>query len=118
MPDCRQTKEREIQTKRGPCLMETCHIGDTVEPFFFGDYWFEEEWYCVDCLKRAKEKDETAEIDWHKVYVRCINGEVRLWVNGEEVSGGSGCDPASGYLCLESEGSPVEFRQLRLRELP
>ena len=55
---------------------------------------------------------------WNHYYVRAINGEVRLWVNGEEVSGGTGCEPKSGYLCLESEGSPVEFRQLRLRELP
>jgi hypothetical protein len=56
--------------------------------------------------------------EWNHYYVRCINGEVRLWVNGEEVSGGSGCDPHSGYLCLESEGAPVEFRGLRIRELP
>jgi hypothetical protein len=55
---------------------------------------------------------------WNHYYVRAINGEVRLWVNGEEVSGGSHCKPASGYLCLESEGSPVEFRELRIRELP
>jgi hypothetical protein len=55
---------------------------------------------------------------WNHYYVRCINGEVRLWVNGEEVSGGSGCEPRTGYLCLESEGAPVEFRQLRIRELP
>ena len=55
---------------------------------------------------------------WNHYYIRAINGEVRLWVNGEEVSGGTGCDPAKGYLCLESEGSPVEFRQIRLRELP
>jgi hypothetical protein len=56
--------------------------------------------------------------EWNHYYVRCINGEVRLWVNGEEVSGGTGCEPRKGYLCLESEGSPVEFRQLRIRELP
>ena len=55
---------------------------------------------------------------WNHYYIRAINGEVRLWVNGEEVSGGTGCEPASGYLCLESEGSPVEFRDLRIRELP
>ena len=51
-------------------------------------------------------------------YVRCINGEVRLWVNGEEVSGGSDCQPRSGFLALESQGSPVDFKQIRLRELP
>jgi hypothetical protein len=56
--------------------------------------------------------------EWNHYYVRAINGEVRLWVNGTEVSGGSGCDPRSGYLCLESEGSPIDFRNLRLRELP
>ena len=27
-------------------------------------------------------------------------------------------EPATGYLCLESEGSPVEFRGLRIRVLP
>ncbi len=56
--------------------------------------------------------------NWNQYYVRAINGEVRLWVNGEEVSGGTGVEPAQGYLCLESEGSPIQFRKLRIRELP
>lgn len=56
--------------------------------------------------------------EWNHYYIRAINGEVRLWVNGEEVSGGTDCNPASGYLCLESEGAPVEFKNLRIRELP
>jgi type 1 glutamine amidotransferase len=55
---------------------------------------------------------------WNQYYIRAINGEVRLWVNGEEVSGGTGCDPAEGFLCLESEGSPIQFRKLCIRELP
>ena len=50
--------------------------------------------------------------------VRAINGELRLWVNGEEVSGGNNCEPRSGYLCLEQEGAPIEFRNIRVRELP
>lgn len=56
--------------------------------------------------------------EWNHYYIRAINGEVRLWVNGEEVSGGTACQPAEGYLCLESEGAPVEFKNLRIRELP
>lgn len=56
--------------------------------------------------------------EWNHYYIRAINGEVRLWVNGEEVSGGSDCKPNSGYLCLESEGAPVEFRNIRIRRLP
>jgi hypothetical protein len=56
--------------------------------------------------------------NWNHYYIRAINGEVRLWVNGEEVSGGTGCQPANGFICLESEGSPIQFRKLRVRELP
>lgn len=56
--------------------------------------------------------------EWNHYYIRAVNGEVRLWVNGEEVSGGTKCEPAEGFLCLESEGSPIEFRNLRIRELP
>ena len=55
---------------------------------------------------------------WNHYYVRGINGEVRLWVNGKEVSGGTNCSTTTGYLCLESEGSPIEFRNLSIRELP
>ncbi len=56
--------------------------------------------------------------EWNHYYVRAINGEVRLWVNGEEVSGGRDAQPRAGYFCLEAEGSPVEFRNIRVRELP
>jgi hypothetical protein len=56
--------------------------------------------------------------EWNQYYVRGINGEIRLWVNGEEVSGGRECNPRSGYLCLESEGAPIEFREIYLRKLP
>jgi hypothetical protein len=55
---------------------------------------------------------------WNHYYIRCINGEIRLWVNGEEVSGGANCNPRTGYLCLESEGAPIDFREIKVRELP
>jgi hypothetical protein len=56
--------------------------------------------------------------EWNHYYVRAINGEVRLWVNGTEVSGGTAIEPRTGHLCLESEGSPIEFRNIKIRELP
>ena len=55
---------------------------------------------------------------WNHYYIRAINGQVRLWVNGEEVSGGTDCKPRTGFLSLESEGSPIEFRDVRIRVLP
>ena len=55
--------------------------------------------------------------EWNHYYVRAINGEVRLWVNGEEVSGGRDAQPRTGSICLEAEGAPIEFRHLRIREV-
>ncbi len=55
---------------------------------------------------------------WNHYYVRAVDSEIRLWVNGEEVSGGNHCQPSEGYLCLESEGAPIHFRNIRIRELP
>lgn len=55
--------------------------------------------------------------EWNSYAIRAVDGEVTLWVNGEMVNQGSECSPATGYLALESEGAPVEYRNLRLREL-
>ena len=54
---------------------------------------------------------------WNHYYIRAINGEVRLWVNGHEVSGGTDCEPATGFVALESEGAPLEFKGIRIRVL-
>jgi len=56
--------------------------------------------------------------EWNHYFIRANQGEIRLWVNGEMVSGGKNCQPATGYLCLESEGSPIDFRHIKLRQLP
>lgn len=55
---------------------------------------------------------------WNHYYIRAVNGEIRLWVNGYEVSGGSNCEPATGFVALEAEGAPIEFRKIRIRVLP
>lgn len=63
--------------------------------------------------QRAKPSPE-----WNHYRVLCSNGVVQLAVNGKVVSGGTESKPRKGYICLESEGSPCHFRNLRLRELP
>jgi hypothetical protein len=62
-----------------------------------------------------KERHSRGTPEWNHYVLRAVGGEVRLWVNGREVSGGFDCRPATGYLCLESEGAPVEFRRLKVR---
>lgn len=56
--------------------------------------------------------------EWNHYHIHAVDGVVKLSVNGEQVSGGKDITPASGYLCLESEGSPIEFKNIRIKELP
>jgi 3-keto-disaccharide hydrolase len=55
---------------------------------------------------------------WNHYRITCRDGTVTLAVNGIEVSGGNDIAPRKGYIALESEGSPVLFRNLRIAELP
>jgi hypothetical protein len=56
--------------------------------------------------------------EWNHYRIEGRDGEIRLSVNGKEVTVGKDCWPRKGYLCLESEGSECHFRNLRIRELP
>ncbi len=56
--------------------------------------------------------------EWNHYRIECVDGAIALAVNGKVVTRGTEASPRKGYICLESEGSPVEFRHLRIRELP
>lgn len=56
--------------------------------------------------------------EWNHYRITATNGVIRLEVNGKEVSGGEHCHYRKGYLGLESEGGPVEFKNIVVTELP
>lgn len=56
--------------------------------------------------------------EWNHYRIVANHGSIRLSVNGKEVSGGDKCLWRKGYLGLESEGSPTEWRNIRIKELP
>ncbi|MBL1217032.1 MAG: DUF1080 domain-containing protein [Planctomycetes bacterium] len=55
---------------------------------------------------------------WNHYRVICNNGNISLAVNGLVVTKGKEASPRKGYICLEAEGSPVEFRNIRIKEMP
>lgn len=64
------------------------------------------------------EKRSKPSPQWNDYEMTCIDGTIQLAVNGKVVTSGSECSPRRGYICLESEGSPVEFRNLLIKPLP
>ena len=63
--------------------------------------------------KRCKGKGE-----WNKYVVICVDGTVKLSVNGKFVNGLRASERKKGYICLEAEGAEIHFRNMRILELP
>jgi hypothetical protein len=55
---------------------------------------------------------------WNTYDVVAVDGIVKLSVNGKFVNGISKSSVRKGYLCLESEGAEIHFRNIKLLELP
>jgi hypothetical protein len=55
---------------------------------------------------------------WNAYTVIAVDGVIKLSVNGKFVNGISRASQKKGYICLESEGAEIHFRNLRIIELP
>jgi len=55
---------------------------------------------------------------WNKYVVVAVDGTVKLSVNGKFVNGISKASVKKGYICLESEGAEIHFRNFKIMELP
>lgn len=61
------------------------------------------------CLGRGK---------WNTYDVVAVDGVIKLSVNGKFVNGISRSTQKKGYLCMESEGAEIHFRNIKIMELP
>lgn len=56
--------------------------------------------------------------EWNTYEVVCVDGTIKLSVNGKFVNGISKSTKKKGYICLESEGAEIHFRNIRVIPLP
>jgi len=64
------------------------------------------------------EMNENEVGQWNHYEIHCIGGDVVLMVNGKVVNTASDCAEVPGPICLQSEGTPIQFRNIRIHELP
>lgn len=63
--------------------------------------------------ERAKPSPE-----WNHYRIECNDGAISLAVNGKVVTRGLNCSPKKGYICIESEGGVVHYRNMKIKRLP
>jgi len=56
--------------------------------------------------------------EWNTYDIVAVDGVIKLAVNGKFVNGIGKATQKKGYICLESEGAKIYFRNLRIMELP
>ena len=56
--------------------------------------------------------------EWNVYAVVCVDGTVKLSINAKNENSIRNSSVRKGYLCLESEGSEIHFRNIRILELP
>jgi len=70
--------------------------------------------------RRHKNLNDDAEKklgEWNDMEITCKGAEVIVKVNGKLVNHGTNCTVTKGAICLQSEGTPIEYRKVLLRKL-
>ena len=66
----------------------------------------------VDATGLSKPMDQ-----WNSCVITCKKGSISVVINGKKAGEVTGCMPSKGTIALQSEGSEVHFRRIRLRKL-
>ncbi len=92
-----------------------------------GDFWVIGETIMVkDPEKRTKGRRTPNTTDgsehklgqWNTMIVQARGDTVKVFVNGDLVNEAWDCSADSGAICLQAEGTPIEYRKVQIRPLP
>jgi len=70
--------------------------------------------------RRVAKREESSELnlgEWNKYEIICAGNAIKLYVNGVLQNEGSEASVQSGKICLQSEGKPIEFRNIYLEPI-
>ncbi|MGE3109160.1 MAG: DUF1080 domain-containing protein [Phycisphaerales bacterium] len=89
-----------------------------------GDFWNIDNFTMTAAPDRTKGRNtkhthaaERPLGEWNEYEIIVYHGTVVLKVNGEEVNRATDVEEVPGYICLQSEGAEIHFRDIRLSPL-
>jgi hypothetical protein len=68
-------------------------------------------------ISKMQESNEKPVGDWNSYKIICKGNEITCYVNGILQNQGTDASLSSGKICLQSEGAPIEFRNIQLETL-
>jgi hypothetical protein len=91
-----------------------------------GDFWVIGTTIDVENVEKRREgrrhlnltdDSEKPTGEWNEMEITCRGNEVIVKVNGELVNHATNVSQTRGAIALQSEGTPIEFREIKLRKL-
>ena len=52
--------------------------------------------------------------EWNSMVIECVKNSIKVWLNGVLVNYGYDATASKGQIALQSEGSEVEFKDVKL----
>ncbi len=107
-----------VRNSSDATIWHQAQIGSASGGFLFGDTLVNGVKQRVNLSPQLKEKRVKEAGEWNTVEIRAEGRTITLSTNGAVTSEFGDCEVPRGYVGLEAEGYRIEFRNIKLRELP
>lgn len=104
--------EAQLKTGNAGDFVLIGHTGVTVDG---KEYQDDDKMYVV--APKKLESTENPAGEWNKYDIICKGDTITLYVNGKLQNDAVKATDTEGWICLQSEGSPIQFRNVYLTEL-
>lgn len=68
-------------------------------------------------VPRRGESNEKPAGEWNHYRAVCDDDHITLFINGRLKNEATGCSPTRGFIGFQSEGAPIQFRNIHMRRL-
>jgi hypothetical protein len=108
-----------VRNSRDGAIWHQAQFGDAKDGYLFGQTLAAEgKKSGFNLRKQVTDMRVKPAGDWNTMEVTAVGKVLTLWVNGAVTCKFEDCGQAKGYLGLEGEGYRIEFRNLKVKELP
>ena len=107
-----------VRNNADATIWHQAQTGSSSGGFLFGDTLVNGAKVRVNLRDQVKEQRVRPAGEWNTFEIRAEGRKISLWVNGSVACELTECEISRGYIGLEAEGYRIEFRNVRIKELP
>ncbi len=107
-----------VRNSADATIWHQAQTGSAAGGFLFGDTLVSGVKERINLREQMKEQRVRPAGEWNTYEIRAEGKRITLWVNGAVTSELTDCEIARGYIGLEAEGYRIEFRNVKIKELP